>query len=175
MNLDTQELLQSIPPGMITCMAVFGFIFWGGFWAIFAVIFQRNLKAVPEEHRKLSPYRAWWLVPFPVAFIWLFVVVSRISASWKSVFQARGDETVGQCGKPVGMTSAVLALVSNLLSLQIFVGGGELITSICGILSTVSGLVGFIALIVYLVLINDLKIKSQKATTESAPIGSGIS
>lgn len=155
------EFLEQVPPGMVTCLLIAGVILWGGFWAVFAAIFQKNLASVPEEHQKMRPCLAWWLVPFPVAFVFLFVVVARISSSWKSLCDSRGDASCGKCGRQVGMASASCALVSNLLSLQPFIGGGPGLTTLSQLVALVLGIGGFILLIVYVILINDLKVKSQ--------------
>ena len=162
------EFLKQVPPGVVTCSLVAGILLWGGFWAVFAAIFQKNLVSVPEPHRRMRPGQAWWLVPFPVAFVFLFVIVARISASWKSLYESRGDASCGKCGKTVGMISATCALVSNLLSLQPFLGGGPALTTISQLVALVLGIGGFILLIVYVILINDLKVKSLEAL-ESDP------
>ncbi len=160
-NLDLKGQLDLLPPGALTCLGVAIVLFWGVFWAIFAAIFQRNLQAIPESHRRLKPGAAWWLVPFPVTIVFLFVLVSRVSDSWKSHL---GESQPGSCGKRVGLTSASLALLSNLLSIQPFLGGGATLTTISQITGTLVGLVGFILLVVYAVILNDLKLKAHAAT-----------
>lgn len=168
MDRDPAKLLEQLPPGVLTCSLVAGFLLWGGFWAVFAALFQRNLAAVPEVHRQMKPGRTWWLVPFPVAFVFLFVVVARISGSWKSLFESRGDSSAGACGRKVGMLSAVCALVSNLLSIQPFLGGGPVVTTVSQLAALLLGIGGFILLIVYVIVINDLKMKATGETRESA-------
>lgn len=160
-NLDPIEFFTQLPPGMLTCFGVTVVLFWGVFWAIFAAFFQKNLQAIPESHRRLKPGAAWWLVPFPVAIVFLFVLVSRVSDSWKSHL---GESRAGSCGKRVGLTSASLALLSNLLSIQPFLGGGATLSTIAQITSAIVGLVGFILLVVYAVILNDLKLKAHAAT-----------
>ncbi|MCB1232903.1 MAG: hypothetical protein KDN19_21845 [Verrucomicrobiae bacterium] len=168
-NVDLESFLKETPPIFFTCGAILTFVFWGVFWAVFAVIFRRNLAAIPERHRLMRTSSLWWLVVFPVTIVFFFFVVSRISNSWKSFFSELGDTSVGGCGKKAGMASAILGAISNLLNVQAFLGGGLALTGVFQLLATVLGFAGFVALVVYVILINDLKLKSQDSKSGSNP------
>lgn len=165
MEFDAFAYLKQLPPGALSCFGVLIVLLWGAFWAVFATFFQKNLGSIPEKHRRMKPGAAWWLVPFPVAIAFLFFLVSRTSDSWKAYL---GESHPGSCGKAIGLTSASLALGSNALSIQPFLGGGATLTSILQILSLIMGLVGFILLVVYAIILNDLKLKAQTGSGSQA-------
>ena len=166
MELDTVEMMRSLPAGAWICVIAGVLILWAAFWSVFCVIFQRNLRTVPAEHRKVSNLQIWLLVVFPLSLLWMFIVLPGISASWRSWSTSRGDTTAGQCGLRTGWWASILGLVSNLLGLQPLIGGGPALTLFLQVVSFVTGLVGFIFLIAFCVIINDLKLKATQ--TESA-------
>jgi hypothetical protein len=64
---------------------------------------------VPEEHRTISPLAIWlMLIPF-FGLIWNFFVFQRIPESYKNYFDSIGDQSVGDCGKGIGLWYAICA------------------------------------------------------------------
>ena len=165
-------MMSQIPPAMWICVAVGVLLFWGGFWAIFAFLFHRNLDAIPESHRKLGKGSIWALVVFPLAIFWLFLVLPRLSDSWKSYFASLGNDTVGGCGRKVGLWSAWLCLISNGVGVLPYLMPSALVSILSTVISIVGGLVGFVMLLVYCVIINDLRHKAA-GTTAATPTEQG--
>lgn len=162
MNQDPIELMKNLPPGAWLCVIVCVFVLWAAFWSIFCVIFQRNLRVIPPEHRKVSLLQIWLLTVFPLSLLWMFVVLPGISASWRSWAESRGDTSGGRSGHRAGWWASILSLVSNLLGLQPLIGGGAVLTTLLQIVSFVTGLAGFIFLIAFCIIINDLKLKATE-------------
>ena len=160
MDPQTRELIEQIPPAAWLCGIIGFLLLWSAFWSIFCILFQRNLAAIPEPHRRIAVWQIWLLVIFPFSIFWMFLVLPRLSASWQAWLSARGDPSPGRCGHLVGLWCAILSLVSNLLGLQPLFGGGAALTIIAQILSGLAGLAGFILLIAFCIILNDLRHKA---------------
>lgn len=62
---------------------------------------------VPAEHQKITPGMIW-LILIPIfGLVWNFFAFPRISESYKSYFDTVGDQSVGDCGKGVGLWYAI--------------------------------------------------------------------
>ena len=111
-------------------------------WLIYSVQVQ-----VPPEHRKIAPGLIWLLIiPF-FNVIWNFFVFLQVPDSLKSYFDAQGRTDVGDCGRTLGLWSAVLIAVG-------FLGG---FVPIVGCVASFVWLAGLVLLILFLVKILGLK------------------
>jgi len=69
------------------------------------------LNALPPEHQRQSPGLVWLLmIPF-VHFVFNFFVFPRISDSYKSYFESKGDLSNGDCSKGIGIGYSVCCVV----------------------------------------------------------------
>ena len=124
-------------------------------WLIYSVQVQ-----VPPEHRKIAPGLIWLLIiPF-FNVIWNFFVFLQVPDSLKSYFDAQGRTDVGDCGRTLGLWSAVLLAVG-------FLGG---FIPLVGCFASFVWLAGLVLLILFLVKILGLKGQIAMAPgTGSAP------
>ena len=82
---------------------------------------------VPEEHQKISP-PAIWLMLIPLfGLVWNFFVFQRIPDSYKSYFDSVGDQSVGDCGKGVGLWYAICAACCIVPCLNYIAGPAALV------------------------------------------------
>jgi hypothetical protein len=152
-----QLLLKSLGAGdvstVMTAMAGMGMIFFIVmaflfllFLAIeiFIIVYLYSvLKRVPSEFRKMEPGLVFLLLIPCFSTVWMFFVYLRISESLKAYFDSKNNQTVGDCGKQIGLWAAILTAASIL---QFVPPVGQL-----------APLAGLVLLIIYLVKLNDLK------------------
>lgn len=146
-----------------------GFIFF--FLAIGLVIailyllnLQNTIKAASPENRKMPPANVWLLLIPLFNIYWMFVVVKRISETIAAEYQSKGQPLPN--AKPtynVGIAMAVLTVINTLISIfttpdrmqqtQSAMSGmqGTFVESQTSPLQMVGGLIGFVALILWIV------------------------
>ena len=125
-------------------------------WLIYSVQVQ-----VPPEHRKIAPGLIWLLVIPVFNLVWSFFVLLQVPDSLKSYFNAQGRTDVGDCGRTLGLWSAVLLAAG-------FVGG---FVPIVGCFASFASLAGLVVLVLFLVKI--LGLKGQIGTAPAMPAGEG--
>lgn len=114
---------------------------------VLCILFKKNYEAIPAEHRQqFEPSQVWLLLIPLFNLYWTFVVVLRLSASYKSFFDAQGVTTVGDCGRGIGMAYAICT-----------------VCSIIPCLNYATGPAALILLIIYLVKVFDLRSKVLQA------------
>jgi len=113
-----------------------------GVYVLITFLYYNAFKKVPEKHQKIKPGMVWLrllaLIPIPfVNVIWLIVwdficLAFKIPESFKSYFDEVGDDSVGDCGKGLGIALNIsficliipfvniLALISTLVLFIIY-------------------------------------------------------
>jgi hypothetical protein len=108
---------------------------------IVAIVFLYiDFDRVPPAFRKLDPGLVWLLLIPCFSIVWNFFVFPRLSDSFKAYFQSIGDESVGDCGRGLGLGYAITSAVA-----------------VVPILGIVAALVSLVLLVLYLVKANELK------------------
>ncbi len=101
------------------------------------------LKRVPKEFRKMDPGLVFLLLIPCFNTIWMFFVYIRISESLKAYFDSKNNQTVGDCGKQIGLWAAILS-AAWILQFIPFIGQA-------------APLAGLVLFIIYLVKLHELK------------------
>lgn len=160
-SVDLENLsLSDFPPALIACAVIGSLVIYLVVWAIICSVLQKNVRAIPEEHRQLGT-GSIWLMLIPIFNIaWLFIIVRRISGSWKSFFSARGDTDVGECAAKPGLWCALTHAFCNTAQF--------IPNPIVQVLVLIVSLAFFILLVVYLILLNDLRHKASKSPEAQA-------
>lgn len=151
------------------------FAFIAGFALFFLVIglvivilyllnLQNTLKAAAPENRKMPPANVWLLLIPLFNIYWSFVVVKRISETIAAEYQSKGQPLSN--AKPtysVGMAMSVLMVINSVISLittpermtqtQTAMEGmqGTFTETQSSPLQVVGGLIGLVALILWIV------------------------
>jgi len=129
--------------------------------AVVCFFLYKLYKAVPEEHRQLSPGLVWLLMIPLFNVVWNFFVFPKLSRSYQTWFESRGDTSAGTCNSGLAWAYAVLVACTLLAFIPCI---GWLVP-----------LAALVVLIIYLVKMFDLK---NRATTspppapETPPVGS---
>jgi hypothetical protein len=73
------------------------------------------VRRVPAPMRKIQPWMIWFL-PFP-SFGDLFAIYAfwKVSDSLGAWFASRGDRSEGDCGRLLGVSGAILRVVTQIL------------------------------------------------------------
>lgn len=152
------SMIEGMPPEAMMIFVIVLIISLVVFFALAAVIlffFFRGFQGVPEEHQKMKPSLVWLgLIPV-FQLYWAFVTVSKISDSYRSAFESRGDTGNGDCGTKVGFWFAMTNLLT-LISLPSMFSQNAL-TTVLSLAGSLLSLVSFGLMIWYLVKIFDLK------------------
>lgn len=82
---------------------------------------------VPVEHQKISPGMIWLMLIPLFGLVWNFFVFQRIPESYKSYFDSIGDQSVGDCGKGVGLWYAICAACSIIPCVNYIAGPAALV------------------------------------------------
>ncbi len=160
-SLDLENLsLSDFPPALVACAVIGALVLYIVIWAVISSFLQKNVRAIPESHRQLRPGSVWLLLIPLFNIAWLFIVTRRISASWKSFFSERGDADVGGCAATPGLWFAITNAFCNLAQ---FIPNTIVQVLVLGV-----SLAFFILMIVYLILINDLRHKAEKQPESSS-------
>ena len=119
-------------------------------------LLMKNFESIPSEHHKMPIKQVWHMAIPGYNAYWAFPALQGLSDSYKSYFDATGETGVGDCGKQKGFIAAICYAVwvgiSVVSMLQI---------PFVGCLGTVSALAGLVFLILYFVVVFDLKKKIQ--------------
>ena len=108
--------------------------------AIICYLLMNCFKAIPSEFRLMEPGMVWLLLIPCFNLVWIFFVFPRLSKSFKTCFDSVQDTTVGDCGAALGLTYAILCVVS-----------------IIPYLGCLTGVAALVVLIIYLVKVTGLK------------------
>jgi hypothetical protein len=75
------------------------------------MLYRAN-EALPVQHRKSESWQAFLLLIPLFNLIWNFVMLARVSSGMQSFFQAKNDESVGDCGANLGLWYSISCLVA---------------------------------------------------------------
>jgi len=144
----------------------------------YCLTMQKALSRVAPEHRTMEPGMVWlYLIPC-LDIIWLFMIAIRVPESLGNEFRARGRDDGSDYGKGIGITSAVVMLLSGVVSYGISAatggagpgagaGGGGGAGDIGGCLSGILSLIGLVLFIVFWVKVANYS--GQLASSDSYP------
>lgn len=110
--------------------------------AIVCVFLHKLYKALPEQHRQLSPGLVWLLMIPLFNIVWNFFVFPKLSRSYQTCFEAAGDTSAGTCNSGLALAYPILCACT-------------IVPIPC--VAPIVGLAGLVVLIVYLVKMFDLK------------------
>ena len=130
-----EGLLQ--PTHFFVLFLLFGVLALGIIPMVFLYI---DYQRVPPAFRKLDPALVWLLLIPCFNSIWNFFVYPKLSDSFAAYFQSIGDNSVGDCGRGLGLAYSICCVVS-----------------IIPFLGCLTGLASLVLLILYLVKANELK------------------
>jgi hypothetical protein len=128
---------------LVALAAIFGLLLVAVFFVqiVVVVLVRSQYKAVPAGFRRMS-LGALWISALPlIGVLWNFVMVLRVSDSFRDALEAAGRPQSGDYGKLWGLAFAVGALITH---------GLDFFTGIGGVLA-IGGLV------LWLVKLNDMK------------------
>lgn len=118
-----------------------------GIQALVCYILYSVQSRVPQPFRKMEPGLVWLMMVPLVSIVWSYFVYLRVPESLQAAFNAMGRYDVGDCGRSMGLTIAILSTVSLLGSCIPFVN--------C--VTGIGGLVAVVLLIIFLVKLVGLK------------------
>ncbi len=132
-------------PAFLTCGA--GLLLLGIVAAVCLVIaificylLYKAAERVPPDYRTLAPGSVFLMLVPLLGFVWLFVVVLKLSESYQKYFAAQQRTDVGDCGHAIGL--------------------GWAIASVCCVvplLNTLAAPAALVLMILYLVKLSQLK------------------
>jgi hypothetical protein len=99
-----------------------------------------DFERVPRGFRKLEPGLVWLLLIPCFNLVWNFFVFPGLSDSFRAYFNSVGDNSVGNCGRDLGIAYAIFSAISAIP----FVG-------------CLTGIVSLVLLILFLAKANELK------------------
>jgi len=143
--------------GIFTAFALAGMILLVmiAIYVVVCALLHALYKAVPEQHRQLSTGLVWLLlIPF-WNLIWNFFVFPKLSRSYQTWFEAKGDTSKGTCNSELAWTFAILCACSIVLGFIPCV-------------AQLAGVAALVILIIYLVKMFSLK-NEAIATAAAAP------
>jgi|GEM_PF-1126736 len=80
---------------------------------LYLITLQSCFATLPEKHRELSPGLVWLLLVPLFNLVWVFIVVLKLSSSFKNAFAERGVTTeVGSCSQGIGLAYCILCCCS---------------------------------------------------------------
>jgi hypothetical protein len=96
------------------------------------ICYQLYLSAarLPEADRKLAPASAFLLLVPLLNFVWLFIVVMKLSEGYQQYFAARPRTDVGDCGYRLGLGWAIAAVCVMVPIANVFAGLASLVLMI---------------------------------------------
>jgi hypothetical protein len=114
----------------------------------YLVIAQNTLSAISVENRKLHPKQVWLsLIPL-FGFIWMYIIVNRITDSLREEFNKRNIKVPESgFGIRIGIAYCTLLWISTVLIMEI---GG------------VTGIAGIVCMIIYLSKLNRYRKELQQ-------------
>jgi hypothetical protein len=91
----------------------------------YCLTMQKALSRVAPQNRTMEPGMVWlYLIPC-VDIIWLFMIAIRVPESLGNEFRARGRDDGSDYGKSTALASAVVSLLSGVVSYGMrFASGG---------------------------------------------------
>ncbi|UCD76532.1 MAG: hypothetical protein JSV91_06325 [Phycisphaerales bacterium] len=153
------ELAFALPGGAEWILLVFVVLL--SFNLVVAIVICALLHGcfsrIPPQHCRMTPGLVWLLLIPLFSCAWNFLVFLRLPESYQSYFAANGRIDVGDCGRSLGLSYAVLSAVA-------VVGG------CIPIVSCVTGLAELAALVVLILfLVRVLTLKGQINGAPFAP------
>lgn len=108
--------------------------------AVVAYFLYAPLKRVPERHRQIEPWTAFLMLIPLVGFVMMWILLPfKVPESLRSFFDEVGGEDVGDCGKNLGLTTAIC-----------------MTASFVPLIGYLAGLVGLVTLVLYLIKVNGI-------------------
>lgn len=121
-------------------LAIQAFICW---------LVARCYTAIPSKHRMMEPNMVWLnMIPL-FNLVWNFYVYLRLSDSFLAYFREKGDSSVGDCGRNMGKWFSIC-----------------MACSVIPCVGSITGLVGLVLLILYLVKASELRSRILAEDTE---------
>ena len=102
MNESAEIVIMLIIYGVIFAISL-------GIMAFICYLVAMNFKAIPEEHRKITPGQVWLLMIPLFNLVWNFFVYPKLAQSYKSYFESIGRTDVGDCDEKIGMWYCIIA------------------------------------------------------------------
>ena len=115
------------PPEVILMIAGVVFLVFFAIWVGICYMLYINLKAIPEEHRRMPPGQVWLLLIPLFNLVWNFFVFQRIPESYQSLFYSRGRTDVGDAGKGIGLWYSIAAACAIVPCLNYIAGPAALV------------------------------------------------
>lgn len=84
-------------------------------------------KRVPQQFRKMEPGMVWLLLIPCFNLVWNFFVYIRLSESLKGYFDSAGNQTVGDCGKGLGLAFSICEAATIIPCLGMLTGVASLV------------------------------------------------
>jgi hypothetical protein len=96
------------------------------------ICYQLYLAAtrLPDANRKLAPASVFLLLVPLLNFVWLFIVVMKLSEGYQQYFAERHRTDVGDCGYRVGLGWAIAGICVVVPIANIFAGVASLVLMI---------------------------------------------
>jgi hypothetical protein len=91
-------------------------------YCLFIGSIQLTLAAVPEDKREMSPGLAWLLLIPLFNIIWIFIVVSKLTQSFRALKAAGQLRTPTDASNGVGLAYAILSVLTVLVGWVPFIG-----------------------------------------------------
>lgn len=119
-------------PALIGCGAglfVFAVIFVFCLAIGVFICYQLYLSAsrLPEANRKLAPASVFLLLVPLLNFVWLFIVVMKLSQGYQQYFASQQRTDVGDCGYNIGLGWAISAVCVFVPIAHLFAGLASLV------------------------------------------------
>lgn len=153
--------LADLPPGFLACIVTAALAIYVALWAVVCALLQGNLRHLPARHRLITPGQLWLLLIPAFNIWWLWVVVRRLSGSWRQVFAQAGQPGAGGgYGLGPGLWWAGANAFCNVAQFFPYPAVQALVFLV--------SLAFFIFMVVYLILLSDLR--HQAAALGESPV-----
>ena len=108
MNINSINIIVILISAILIIGAILLYIFY-------LLNLQRLLKEISPSNRLVPPSNVWLMfIPF-FSIVYAFILYPKISDSVRSEYKSRGRKEEVDYGKSIGITMAILAVVSTIL------------------------------------------------------------
>jgi hypothetical protein len=129
-----------VVPAHLLMIMLYGMLVGLAISLIPVILIYLDFQRIPRGFRKIEPGLVFLLLIPCFHLVWNFFVFPGLSDSFKAYFNSIGDNSVGTCGRELGLGYAISVAVSAIP----FVG-------------CLTGIVALVLLILFLVKANELK------------------
>jgi hypothetical protein len=81
----------------------------------------KALDRLPPQFRQMEPWQPWLLFIPCFEIVWNFFVFTKVPASLRSYFNAKGRTDVGDCGESLGLWFAITAIFCGPVALVLLI------------------------------------------------------